>query len=135
MAEALFVTCAAKIGVSRSLWCAAPWLDYTNKASECCGVSHRAPAVTATQPLTTSRPREGLCSQPAINGDGTLYGTIVGSFFNLLIVWFQPDGATMWIIGQLIATGEHSLFRGVLSVPKAKSCFVLLDCWIIPGQS
>ncbi|TKA52815.1 hypothetical protein B0A53_04511 [Rhodotorula sp. CCFEE 5036] len=62
--------------VSYSDYCSAPW-QY--QGSVCCGI----------------------CPSPAIASYGTVAGLIVGSFFNMLIVLFQPDESAAFIGGQL----------------------------------
>ncbi|KWU43132.1 hypothetical protein RHOSPDRAFT_35272 [Rhodotorula sp. JG-1b] len=62
--------------VSYSDYCSAPW-QYQGKV--CCGI----------------------CPSPAIASYGTVAGLIVGSFFNMLIVLFQPDESAAFIGGQL----------------------------------
>ncbi|GAA5831559.1 hypothetical protein JCM11251_000748 [Rhodosporidiobolus azoricus] len=44
----------------------------------------------------------GICPSPAIHSYGTLGGLILGSFFNLLIVLFQPATSAMYIAAQMV---------------------------------
>ncbi|GAA5881333.1 hypothetical protein JCM16303_000133 [Sporobolomyces ruberrimus] len=61
-----------------SEYCSAPWQVST--AQTCCGV----------------------CPSPAINALGTICGLIIASFFNLLIVLFQPASSAIYICAQLM---------------------------------
>ncbi|GAA5916471.1 hypothetical protein JCM6882_006469 [Rhodosporidiobolus microsporus] len=58
---------------------------------EYCGVVWQAPSDLCC----------GLCPSPALHSYGTLGGLILGSFFNLLIVLFQPGSSSYYIAAQM----------------------------------